>query len=95
MHEVPAVIKYFIMVLSGTEFWVHTVAWLFSMVLLLIRKIDKDRLWKSGGKANIIAILLMAFVIWGAEQISNTPVVVVYRFGYYGAALLGYFVFSR
>ena len=66
------------------------------MVLLLVRKIDKDRLWKLGGKANLIAILLMALVIWGAAQILNTPVVVVYRFGYYGAAfLLGYFVFSH
>ena len=45
---------------------------------------------------HIIAILLMALVIWGAAQILNTPVVVVYRFGYYGAAfLLGYFVFSH
>ena len=78
MQEVPAVIKYFIMALSGTG------------------KVDKDRLWKLGGKANIIAILLMALVIWGAAQILNTPVVVVYRFGYYGAAfLLGYFVFSH
>jgi hypothetical protein len=49
-----------------------------------------------GGKANIIAILLMTVVIWGAAQIFNTPVVVVYRFGYYGAAyMLGYFVFSH
>ena len=97
MQEVPAVIKYFIMALSGTGvLWYIQLLWLFSMVLLLIRKIDKDRLWKLGGKANIIAILLMAIVIWGAAQILNTPVVVVYRFGYYGAAfLLGYFVFSH
>ena len=97
IQEVPAVIKYFIMALSGTGvLWFIQLLWLFSMVLLLIRKIDKDRLWKLGGKANIIAILLMALVIWGAAQILNTPVVVVYRFGYYGAAfLLGYFVFSH
>ncbi|HAK17963.1 MAG TPA: acyltransferase, partial [Lachnospiraceae bacterium] len=67
MHEVPAVIKYFIMVLSGTGvLWYIQLLWLFSMVLLLVRKIDKDRLWKLGGKANLIAILLMALVIWGA-----------------------------
>ena len=97
LQEVPAVIKYFIMALSGTGvLWYIQLLWLFSMVLLLIRKIDKDRLWKLGGKANIIAIFLMVIVIWGAAQILNTPVVVVYRFGYYGAAfLLGYFVFSH
>ena len=85
------------MALSGTGvLWYIQLLWLFSMVLLLIRKIDKDRLWKLGGKANIIAIFLMVIVIWGAAQILNTPVVVVYRFGYYGAAfLLGYFVFSH
>ncbi len=97
LQEVPALIKYFIMALSGTGvLWYIQLLWLFSMVLLFIRKIDKDRLWKLGGKANIIAILLMALVIWGAAQILNTPVVVVYRLGYYGAAfLLGYFVFSH
>ena len=74
MHEVPAVIKYFIMVLSGTG-----VLWYIQLLWLLL-----------------LLIFLMALVIWGAAQILNTPVVVVYRFGYYGAAfLLGYFVFSH
>ena len=97
MQEVPAVIKYFIMALSGTGvLWYIQLLWFFSMVLLLIRKIDKDRLWKLGGKANIIVILLMTVAVWGAAQILNTPVIVVYRFGYYGIAfLLGYFVFSH
>ncbi|MDY4692883.1 MAG: acyltransferase family protein [Blautia sp.] len=97
MQKVPGVIKYFIMALSGTGvLWYIQLLWLFSMVLLLVRKIEKDRLWKLGGKANIIAILLMTVVIWGAAQIFNTPVVVVYRFGYYGIAyMLGYFVFSH
>lgn len=97
MQKVPGLIRYFIMALSGTGvLWYIQLLWLFSMVLLLVRKIEKDRLWKLGGKANIIAILLMTVVIWGAAQIFNTPVVVVYRFGYYGAAyMLGYFVFSH
>ncbi|MBQ9307317.1 MAG: acyltransferase [Clostridia bacterium] len=97
MQEVPGAVKYFIMALSGIGvLWYIQLLWVFSMVLLLIRKIDKDRLWKLGGKANIIAILLMAVVIWGGAQILNTPVIVVYQFGYYGAAfLLGYFVFSH
>ena len=97
MQKVPGLIRYFIMALSGTGvLWYIQLLWMFSMVLLLVRKIEKDRLWKLGGKANIIAILLMTVVIWGAAQIFNTPVVVVYRLGYYGAAyMLGYFVFSH
>lgn len=97
MQGVPAVIRYFIMVLSGTGvLWYIQLLWVFSMVLLLLRAIDKDRLWKPGASADIIAIVLMSAVIWGAAQILNTPVIVVYRFGYYGASfLLGYFVFSH
>ena len=35
-------------------------------------------------------------MIWGAAQIFNTPVIVVYRFGIYGAGFfLGYFIFSH
>ena len=38
----------------------------------------------------------MALPVWGAAQILNTPVIVVYRFGLYGIAfLLGYFIFSH
>ncbi len=47
MQEIPAVFKYFIMALSGTGvLWYIQLLWLFSMMLLLIIKIDKDRLWK-------------------------------------------------
>ena len=41
-------------------------------------------------------MLCITPVIWGAAQILNTPVIVVYRFGIYGAGFfLGYFVFSH
>ena len=97
MQEAPAIIKYLIMALSGIGvLWYIQLLWIFSMGLLLIRKIEKNRLWKLGGKANILVILLLAVVVWGAAQILNTPVIVVYRFGYYGVSfLLGYFVFSH
>ena len=47
-------------------------------------------------KANLPVLLCLTPVIWGAAQILNTPVIVVYRFGIYGTGfLLGYFIFSH
>ncbi len=41
-------------------------------------------------------LVLFAIVIWGAARILNTPVIVVYRFGIYGAGFfVGYFVLSH
>lgn len=97
MQGVPAAVKYLIMVLSGTGvLWYIQLLWLFSLMLVLIRKMEKDRLRRICANTNIVVLILLAVLVWGAAQILNTPVVVVYRFGLYGAAfLLGYFVFSH
>ena len=51
---------------------------------------------KSVRGSQCLLIVLFAIVIWGAAQILNTPVVVVYRFGIYGAGFfVGYFVLSH
>lgn len=97
MHELPAPIMYLIMCVSGTGvLWTIQVMWVLSVVLLLIRKIEKDRLVKYGAKANILILILLGIIVWGAAQILNTPVIVVYRFGIYGIGfLLGYYIFSH
>ena len=59
--SVPAPIVFVIMVLSGIGvLWYIQLLWIFSMLLLLVRKIEKDRLWKLGGRTNILAIILFA-----------------------------------
>ena len=75
-------------ILSGIgPMWFIQMLWLFSLLLVLIRKLDKkDVLWKLGEKANIPVILLLFLPMWGAAQILNTPVITVYRFGIYGLA---------
>ena len=95
--EVPGFIKYLIIVVSGTgPLWYIQLLWVFSMALLLVRKIEKDKLYDLCGKANIIVLLLFTFAVWGAAQILNTPVVTVYRFGIYGLGFfIGYFVLSH
>lgn len=97
LGAVPKPIQYFIMVLSGQGvLWYIQLLWLLSLVLVLIRKIEKDRLWKLGGKADLPVLVLLVIVVWGASLIMNTPVITVYRFGLYGVVfLLGYYVFSH
>jgi peptidoglycan/LPS O-acetylase OafA/YrhL len=95
--QVPAVIRYLIIVVSGTGvLWFIQVLWVYSLLLVPIRKIEKDRLWKAGSRTGILLLTAMAVPVWAAAQILNTPVIAVYRFGFYAAAFfLGYFVFSH
>ncbi|MCR5106904.1 MAG: acyltransferase [Lachnospiraceae bacterium] len=97
MRTVPLPIAFLIMVASGIGvLWYIQLLWVFSIFLILIRKIEKNRLWKPFAKINIIILLLLSVPVFGAAQILNTPIICVYRFGYYGLAfLLGYFVFSH
>ena len=97
MGAVPKPILFLIMCVSGIgPLWYIQLLWIFSILLLVIRKIDNNRLWHICGDAGTVAALVLTVVIYGAAQILNTPVIVVYRFGIYGAGfLIGYFVFSH
>lgn len=97
MRTVPKPILYIIMSISGTgPLWYIQLLWVFSMVLVLLRKIENDRLWNFCRRTNCLALIMLTLLVLGAAQIGNTPVVTVYRFGIYGAGyLIGYFVFSH
>lgn len=78
--SVPGFVLYPIMVVSGVGvLWTLQVLWVVSLVLVLLRKIEKGRLLKIGAKANMVVLLLLGIVVWGAAQILNTPVICVYR----------------
>ena len=96
-QNVPGVVRYIIMAVSGIGvLWYIQVLWIFSMLLLLVRKIEKDRIWKAGAKAPVWFLLCLTVCVYGAAQILNTPVVTVYRFGIYGFCFFtGYFLFSH
>ena len=81
--DMPLVVQVIACILSGIGvLWYLQMLWIFSLVIVLIKKIDKDR--------------FCAALIYGAGQILNTPVIVTYRFGlYFLGFLLGYFVFSH
>lgn len=95
--DVPKPILFLIMCLSGIGvLWYIQMLWLFSVLLIPVRKIEKGRLSDICEKANVIVLVLLGIAVWGAAQVLNTPVVTVYRFGVYGLSfLLGYFIFSH
>lgn len=97
MQAIPKPILFLIMSVSGTGvLWYIQLLWVFSILLVLVRKIEKDRLYKYGKKAGVIFLIAFVVVIYGAAQILNTPVVIVYRFGIYGVGFfVGYFVCSH
>ena len=97
MAAVPKPVLFIIMAVSGIgPLWYIQMLWIFSVLLVWVRREEKDRLWKLGEKANVPFLVLFAIVIWGAAQILNTPMIVVYRFGIYGVGFfVGYFVLSH
>lgn len=95
--DLPMPIVYLITVLSGVgPLWYIQMLWLFSMLLLVVREIEKDRVWNFCSKAPVWSIVLLVTAVYGSAQVLNTPVVTVYRFGIYGFCFFaGYFLFSH
>lgn len=97
-NMIPAFIRYPVMVMSGIgPLWFIQMLWIFSLLLVLIRRIDsKNKFYTLCGKCSLFVILFLFLPLWGASQILNMPVITVYRFGiYFVAFLIGYFVFSH
>ena len=94
---IPAPIMYLILVLSGISvLWFIQLLWVFSMVLALIRKLEKGKLYELCGKTNFPVMMLLVIPLFLSGLILNTPMISVYRFGFYGFGfLLGYFLFAH
>ena len=74
MAAVPKPVLFIIMAVSGIgSLWYIQMLWIFSVLLIWVRRVEKDRLWKLGEKADVPFLVLFAIVIWGAAQILNTP----------------------
>lgn len=97
MREAPKPVIFLSMIASGIGvLWFIQLLWVYSMLLMLLIRIEKDRLWRLGGRVGIPALVLATVFAWASAQVLNTPVITVYRFGLYGFAFLaGYFVFSH
>ena len=98
LEYIPPALVYPIAAISGIgPLWFVQMLFIFSAVLLLLRKIDKnDSIWTLCGKANIPIIAILFVPVLGASQILNMPVFTMYRFGiYFVSFLIGYYIFSH
>lgn len=106
MAQQPFIGKYLMCVISGTgPLWFIQDLWLFSLVLLLIRKIDaKDKLWNWCRKLNLVSIFFLGIIYWASERTlifnprpeSLDGLWNLYKPLFYIVPfLLGYFVFSH
>ena len=94
---VPKFVIFLIMVASGSGvLWFVHLLWIYSIILVVIRNIEKDKLLEIGSRTPLWLIVLFFFPVWGAAQILNTPIISVYRFAFYFVFfMLGYYVFSN
>ena len=95
---IPNPIKYIIYSLIGIgPLWYAHVLFVASLLIVLIKKIDKkQRLDNLFNKINLPILFLLFLVVWGSSFILNTPVVTVYRWGIYLLMfILGYYIFSN
>ena len=94
---VPKPVLFLIMAASGTGvLWFIQLLWLYCMILVFLKKVERGKLLRAGEKTPGRLILLFYFPVWGAAQILNTPVVSVYRIAFYFVFfILGYYVFSH
>lgn len=95
---IPAALVYPIAAVSGIgPLWFIQMLFVFSCILVLLKKIDKwDKIWGLCEKANLPVILLLFVPVFGAAQILNMPVLTTYRFGiYFISFLIGYYIFSH
>lgn len=96
--QIPFFVKYLIFALCGIgPAWFAIQLFLATLVLLLLRRIDKqDRLYALCGKAGPAVLPLLTLLVWGSAQILNLPVVEVFRNGIYICTfLLGYYVLTQ
>lgn len=98
LSQIPGFMLYPISAVSGTgPLWFAQTLWIFSLLLVVLNKIDKSKkLTALGKKCNMPCVILLAFLIWGGAQILNVPVLTMYRFGvYFVSFLIGYYVLSN
>ena len=95
--HVPKPVIFLIMAASGIGvLWFIQLLWLYSVILILLKKAERGKLLRAGAKTPVRLILLFYFLIWGAAQILNTSIISVYRIAFYFVFfILGYYVFSN
>lgn len=64
-ESVPGIVRYVIMAISGIGvLWYIQVLWIFSMLLLLVRKFERDRIWKKEKNTSMAVGFVNCLCIW-------------------------------
>ena len=106
LDGLPLLVKYFIWVISGTgPLWFIQDLWLFSLILLIVRKLDaRNKLYDLCGRTGIATLILMGVLFWLGHQtliVSPDPqsaqgLLNLYKPQFYIIPLLmGYFIFPH
>ena len=106
LAAVPHPVKFFLWALSGTgPLWFIQDLWLFSLILLLVRKLDPaDRFYNWCGRLGIVWLILLGVLFWVGERTMILEPRVGSADGLYNLSkpifyliifLLGYFVFAN
>lgn len=96
--QIPGIIKYVIFCMSGIgPLWFARELFLASLVLVLIRKIDKkNKLEALCDNMKWWGFILLFISFWVSSFLLNTPMIEVYRNGIYiNSFLMGYYIFSN
>ena len=96
--QIPGVMKYIIYCLIGIgPLWYAHVLFVASILIVIIRKIDKkDKLSELCKKIKLWMLIPLFFTVWGSSFILNAPMITVYRFGIYLLMFfIGYYIFSN
>ena len=94
--KIPNFVKYIVYSLVGMgPLWYCHVLFVGSLLIVLIRKLDKkDKISNVCKKVNIPILFLLVILVWLSSKVLNVPVIEVYKFGIYLLMmLLGYYVF--
>ena len=103
--ETPLLIKYIVWSISGIgHLWFVQDLWLFSLILLLVRNLDKNNIfWKTCGKLGLVSVILLGVLFYlGSLTLITNPQFIgagllnLYKpVNYFIPFLMGYFVFSH
>ena len=70
---IPSFIKIPLYIISGSGvLWFVHLLFVFCLLLVLVRRLDKnERIYQLGAKTNMLLLLLMFFVVWGSGSCYN------------------------
>ena len=106
LAEMPLAVKYVIWAISGTgPLWFIQDLWLFSLLILLVRKTDaKNKFYDTCGRIGIVPLILMGVFFWLGHKtliVEPNPASIdgllnLYKPIFYAIPLLmGYFIFAH